>query len=116
MPVSFKINPSFYEKLDEIRAKNALIRALKQTTLDLHQACMDECPKDTRTLMRSHSYEVRDDDRIIEGIIRNGTHYWSYVALGTSKRRADPYITRAIQKVQPGKKIAENFKQFHQTK
>lgn len=111
--VTTKVNESLNKKLDEVRIKTALEKAVRQTALDLQKASMKECPVDTGNLRRSHSYEVRMSGSMIEALLKNSANYWQYVNFGTSKMDANDFMTRAFESVAPARATAQYFDQFY---
>ena len=116
--MGMKINPSLNKKLDGLRMRQAMEKAVRQTMLDLQKEAMKQSPVDTGNLRRSHSHEVRLDSNMVEGLLKNSTNYWMYVNFGTSRMKKNPgqgYITRAFQKVEPNKRAAKYFHEYYKT-
>lgn len=115
MGARMTIHDSVKKKLDERRARNAIEKALRQTMLDLQKAAMRNTPVDTGNLRRSHSTEVRFGGNAIEGLLRNSTNYWQYVNFGTSKMAARPFVTQAMESVNPSARMKQYFDQYFKT-
>lgn len=113
MPAKMTINESLHKKLEEARMRLAMQKALRQTMYDLQKEAMREAPVDTGNLRRSHSIDVRLGSDMIEGLLKNSTNYWQYVNFGTSRQAANDFVGRAMDKVQPAKKMDKYFHEYY---
>lgn len=74
-------------------AEAAIARALERIGLRAERMAKTYCPVDTGRLRSSISHTTTDDS----AIIGTNVEYAPYVELGTSKRKAKPYLAPAIQ-------------------
>ena len=88
---------------------------MRDTCLKLEGACKTECPVDTGHLKRSHDKEITTGNNTVMGIIKvdESAKYWAYVNYGTSKQEANPYVTRAFEKVNPGTEVNQRFQAYY---
>ena len=116
------INESAHKKLSPVHAKTAMEEAMKETFRELRDQCVLEAPgpgrsrtpNPTGNLRRSHVYEVAVTGGSINAVLKNtarsgGELYWIFLQYGTSKMEPDPFLTRALDTVQPDQKIVERF-------
>ena len=123
MVVKMKINESLHKKLEQARMIKAMYDAMEDTMQTLQDKAVIEAPgpgrsktgKATGNLRRSHSHETKAGNTHIAGLLKNSANYWRYVNFGTSKQEADAWLDRAVNKVKPSKKVAENFKKYYKT-
>ena len=107
------INGSLYKKLDQARITHALTKALRDTMREVSEESAKKAPKKTGNLRRSHSYDVIGNGKIITGRVKNSANYWIYVNFGTSRIKPKHFVENAINKVQPSKRVKENFKKYY---
>lgn len=96
--VDVKFSDSFHKKLDSNTFKTALDRAIDHTISDAENTCRREAPVDTGNLRRSIH---KNKPGHCVGEIRSRAHYWVYVQYGTSKMKANPFVTRTANQVGP---------------
>lgn len=72
--------------------RNAILSALEEIGIVAERHAKDKCPVDTGRLQRSIRHTV--DELSVE--IGTDVEYASYVELGTSKMRAQPYLAPAV--------------------
>ena len=108
-----EIRDSLNKKLDGVRARTALDKALTKAINDLKDRAVIEAPIKTGNLRRSHSVEIRRSSEMVEGLLKNSANYWQYVEFGTSRQDANDFLGRALLKVQPEKRVAKYFKEFY---
>lgn len=118
------INDSARKKLSKVHAIGAMEESMRETFRELRDRCVLEAPgpgrsrtpNPTGNLRRNHIYEVTNTGGSINAILKNtarsknGEHYWIFLQYGTSRMEADPYLTRALDAVNPEQKIVEKFK------
>ena len=101
--VEFKINPSFYKKVDSATLKASLSEAIRNTTLEAEKRCKIEAPgpgnqlpgttyRASGNLRGSHSTNISNT----EGQVRNSAKYAVYVIHGTSKMPARNYPQKIV--------------------
>lgn len=78
-------------KIDEIADK-----ALQRTIVEADSICQREAPVDTGTLRRSIG---TSHPRMGTVCLTCGVKYWVYNQYGTSKMKANPFVTRTAKKI-----------------
>lgn len=115
--VETKINDSFRRKLDTNKIKKAMTESFTREGSELAKAIQTEIHDEghwiTGTMARTTTSQVLQDSNNIEILIRNGTNYWQYVDLGTSKITAAHFVDKAVKEEEPAQKIAQHFKQLY---
>lgn len=74
------------------RINNALQNALKQSIDDVYNSAKENCPVRTGALKEDIQKEVEEK----EGVVYNTKDYAPFVALGTRKQPANPYLQKAL--------------------
>lgn len=114
LKMDVKVGDALEKKLDGIRIREAMLKSMKTTMIELNREIIKKTPvgkppKGTGNLRRSNSYEVIPAGNTLEGIQTNNANYWQYVNFGTYKMAARPFIQQAAAKVKPRDKIVEHF-------
>lgn len=113
MGVKVEIRDSLHKKIDGVKKREALRKAMQQTMLELQEATRSKAPKGpTGNLKRSFSHEIRLGSNTVEGILKNEAPYWMYVNFGTSKMSARNFLADGLHKVPPAKTLAERFNEY----
>ena len=106
-----KINESAHKKLSKAIAIYAMESAMKETMIELRDTFAQKpTPKKTGNLRRSNTYEVNNSGGKITGRVKNSAPYWFWVNFGHHRYTGAHFLEQGVDKVQPSKKIAENFK------
>ena len=121
MAVQVTISDSLHRKLDGVRMRDAMAKALQQAMYDLRRESIKEAPGPGRSrtpdptgnLRRSHSVDVNMGSDVLEGLLKNSANYWQFVNFGTSRMDADDFVTRAMEIANPGAKVAEYFSEYY---
>lgn len=121
MPFEVKVSDSLHQKLDGLKIRTAMAKAMKQAMYDVMKESMTEAPgpgrsrtpNPTGNLRRSHSIDLNMNSDTLEGLLKNSANYWQYVQFGTSKMDADDFVTRALSNANPGEKMAEYFSEYY---
>ena len=90
MGVEVKVTDNSDKALEELRRKMEMALTAIGATAEGH--AKDYCPVDTGRLRNSIS-NTHDDD---SAYIGSNVEYAAYVELGTSKRKAKPYLKPAV--------------------
>ena len=92
----------WYENKIITQVNTALQRATMQAVLMVEADSKKMAPVDTGRLRASITHEVREIAKgVIQGRVGSNVSYASYVALGTSKQSAQPYLRPALEKNWP---------------
>ena len=113
MPVEVKVSDGLHEKLDGLKIRTAMAKAMKQAMYDVMKESMTEAPVDTGNLRRSHSVDLNMNADLLEGLLKNSANYWQFVNFGTSKMDANDFVNRALSNANPGEKMAEYFSEYY---
>lgn len=82
------------EKMQSNALKTALRNAMKLTGLETEKEVSLQAPVLTGNLRRSIAYQPQG-----EGFVVRGAYYGNYVNAGTSKMKANPFVTRSAKKI-----------------
>lgn len=104
--INVDLKPSFQKKVNPETYKEALKKAITQTTFEAESRCKKECPVRTGTLMRGHSSDVKD----LEGTVSNGIEYAEYVIHGTRYQSANNYPGRVVSSLKSQNYATKAFK------
>lgn len=88
-------------KIDEIADK-----ALVRTIVEADGICQREAPVDTGTLRRSIGTSHPNMGTVC---LTCGVHYWYYNQYGTSKMKANPFVTRTAKGIMGKNLIQQNL-------
>ena len=98
--VEVKFTDSFNKKLG-LSGKSfeeILDQAIDHTIQDAENTCRREAPIDTGNLRRSIH---KNKPQTCVGELRSRANYWVYLQWGTSKMKANPFVTRTAKSVAP---------------
>ena len=120
MGCKVEIKSSLRKKLDAIQVRGAMFHAAqttaRKTSDGIKKEIEDQKLIKTGNMMRSTNHEIIYSDDMVEVLVKNNTKYWPYVNFGTSKINARHFVENAVNKVNPSKVMADEFRKNYKIK
>lgn len=109
MVMSVNVNVDFSDRYKRIMGAHydkIIDEVLTRTIVEADSICQREAPVDTGTLRRSIGTSHPSMGTVC---LTAGVKYWVYNQYGTSKMKANPFVTRTVKKVQSKKLFETNL-------
>lgn len=95
-----------FEKVVNARIDEIADQALQRTIVEADSICQREAPVDTGTLRRSIGTAHPNMGTVC---LTCGVKYWVYNQYGTSKMKANPFVTRTAKQIISNNLIQQNL-------
>lgn len=107
MSMSIKIEfGKHFDKVVNARIDEIADKALQRTIVEADSICQREAPVDTGTLRRSIGTAHPNMGTVC---LTCGVKYWVYNQYGTSKMKANPFVTRTAKQIISNNLIQQNL-------